>query len=103
MINGVTPNLGLSNIAGGGASPVNSAARSAGASSFADVLKDSIGDVAKLQQEASSAVEALATGRAEDVTGVMMAMEKSDLAFKTLLAIRSKLMDAYDEIKNMPL
>ena len=26
---------------------------------------------------------------------------KSDLAFKTLLAIRAKLMDAYDEIKGI--
>jgi flagellar hook-basal body complex protein FliE len=30
-------------------------------------------------------------------------MEKSDLAFQTLLSIRTKLMDAYDEIKNMPI
>ena len=33
----------------------------------------------------------------------MTAVEKSDLAFKTLLAIRSKLMEAYDEIKNIPI
>lgn len=103
MLNGVTNNLSVGKLAGGGVSPAKSAAESAGASGFADVLKNSINDVAKLQQDASKAVEALATGRTEDVTGVMMAMEKSDLAFKTLLAIRSKLMDAYDEIKNMPL
>ena len=47
------------------------------------------------------AVEALMTKKTENVTGVMTAMEKSDLAFKTLLAIRSKLMDAYEEIKNI--
>lgn len=103
MLNGVTNNLGLGTIAGGGASPAKSVAESAGTSSFSDVLKNSIEDVARLQQDASQAVEALASGRTEDVTGVMMAMEKSDLAFKTLLAIRSKLMDAYDEIKSMPL
>ena len=34
---------------------------------------------------------------------VMTAVEKSDLAFKTLLAIRSKLMEAYEEIKNIPI
>ena len=45
----------------------------------------------------------LATGKTDDVTGVMTAMEKSDLAFKTLLSIRAKLMDAYEEIKNMPI
>ena len=54
-----------------------------------------------MQQDASKAVEDLATGKSEDVTGVMTAMEKSDLAFKTLLAIRAKLMDAYEEIKGI--
>jgi flagellar hook-basal body complex protein FliE len=105
MINGVTNNLSLGKVAGGGATPASpSAAGSAGgAASFADTLKNSINEVAKLQQDASQAVENLATGQTEDVTGVMMAMEKSDLAFKTLLAIRAKLMDAYDEIKSMPL
>jgi flagellar hook-basal body complex protein FliE len=35
------------------------------------------------------------------MAGVMTAMEKSDVAFKTLLAIRGKLMDAYEEIKSI--
>jgi flagellar hook-basal body complex protein FliE len=104
MLNGVTNNLSLAKVAAGGASAASSGAGGAsGAASFADTLKNSINEVARLQQDASQAVENLATGRSEDVSGVMMAMEKSDLAFKTLLAIRAKLMDAYDEIKNMPL
>jgi flagellar hook-basal body complex protein FliE len=97
MINGVTNNLGI-------AAPATGAAKSAGpagGASFADTLKNSIQEVSKLQQDASKAVEDLATGKTEDVTGVMTAMEKSDLAFKTLLAIRAKLMDAYEEIKNI--
>ena len=66
------------------------------------MLKNSIDEVSRLQQDASKAVEDLATGKTENVTGVMTAMEKSDLAFKTLLAIRAKLMEAYEEIKNIP-
>jgi flagellar hook-basal body complex protein FliE len=73
----------------------------AGGASFSDTLKQSIDEVAKLQQDASQAVTDLTTGKTENVSGVMTAMEKSDLAFKTLLAIRSKLMDAFDEIKGM--
>jgi flagellar hook-basal body complex protein FliE len=46
-------------------------------------------------------VDDLATGKTDNMTGVMTAVEKSDLAFKTLLAIRSKLMDAYEEIKGI--
>jgi flagellar hook-basal body complex protein FliE len=70
-------------------------------SSFADVLKNSIYEVSRLQQDATNAVDALTTGKSDNVTGVMTAVEKSDLAFKTLLAIRAKLMDAYEEIKGI--
>ncbi len=102
MINGVNNNLSLGNIASGGASLAKTTdAGSAGGSSFADMLKNSIGEVSKLQQDASQAVQDLATGKTEDVDGVMLAMNKADLAFKTLLAIRGKLMDAYDEIKQI--
>ena len=101
MINGVNSGL-IGGVAGGGVTPAKAGgAGSAGGPSFADVLKNSIEEVAKLQNDASQAVDALATGKTENVTGVMTAMEKSDLAFKTLLAIRSKLMDAYEEIKNI--
>jgi flagellar hook-basal body complex protein FliE len=100
MIQGAANNLG--NVAGigkgAGVSPTSGANPS---SSFADILKKSIDEVSKLQQDASSAVDAVATGKSENVTGVMSAVEKADLAFKTLLAIRSKLMDAYEEIKQI--
>jgi flagellar hook-basal body complex protein FliE len=103
MIGGIEGNL-LGKIAGAdGATRTGPAAPSSGGASFADTLKDSIGEVSRLQQDASTAVNNLVTGKSEDVTGVMTAVEKSDLAFQTLLAIRSKLMDAYDEIKNIAL
>jgi flagellar hook-basal body complex protein FliE len=100
MINGATNNLAGLGGAGGLGSSKAAAAGSPGAS-FSDTLKKSIEEVSRLQQDASSAVEAIATGKTEDVTGVMTAMEKADLAFKTLLAIRAKLMDAYEEIKQV--
>src|SRR5213082_2048139 len=98
MIHGLTNNLNVGNVAAGGTAPARTAgAGSAGGSSFADALKGSINEVSRLQQDASKAVEDLATGKTENVTGVMTAMEKSDMAFKTLMAIRSKLMEAYEE------
>ena len=98
MIDGIGKNLGSVGQVGGRAAGPTPGPNGA---SFADVLKDSIGEVSRLQQDATKAVEDLATGKTEDVTGVMTAMEKSDLAFKTLLAIRAKLMDAYEEIKSI--
>ena len=99
---------GLNNLATGEATQISSSAKSKVISaepiegkSFADVLKDSIGEVSRLQEDASNAIKDLSAGKNENVTGIMTAVQKSDLAFKTLLAIRSKLMDAYEEIKNI--
>jgi flagellar hook-basal body complex protein FliE len=98
MIDGIGKNIGsVGQVGGGVARPTPGPA----GASFSDVLKNSIGEVSRLQQDATKAVEDLATGKTEDVTGVMTAMEKSDLAVKTLLAIRAKLMDAYEEIKSI--
>jgi flagellar hook-basal body complex protein FliE len=103
MINGLDNLNGLGKLTSSGIGSKSAGAESVGgglsSGSFSDVLSKSIDEVSRLQQDASRAVEDLATGRTENVAGVMTAMEKSDLAFKTLLAIRSKLMEAYDEIK----
>jgi flagellar hook-basal body complex protein FliE len=100
MIQGPASNLG--NITGITSSPLKSSSPSAASgSNFAEMLSKSIDEVSRLQQDASKAVNDVATGQSENVTGVMTAVEKSDLAFKTLLTIRAKLMDAYDEIKQI--
>jgi flagellar hook-basal body complex protein FliE len=107
----MSPIDGINNLASqiggvGGTGPLTTTTKSGGAAggaSFADTLKNSIDEVSRLQQDASQAVENLATGKTENLNGVMTAVEKSDLAFKTLLSIRTKLMDAYEEIKNIPI
>jgi flagellar hook-basal body complex protein FliE len=100
MVNGIDQLASVGRVADAAASKLSGAAGPA-STSFADTLRNSINEVARLQQDASRAVEDLATGRRDDVAGVMTAMEKSDMAFKTLLAIRAKLMEAYEEIKTM--
>ncbi len=69
--------------------------------SFQDVLKDSIMEVNKLEGEASKAVNDLVTGKTSDMTEVMNAVKKSELAFTTLMEIRNKLVEAYDEVIRM--
>jgi flagellar hook-basal body complex protein FliE len=69
------------------------------APSFKDVLMDNLKQVNKLQQEATTAIEDLATGKRNDVEGVLVATQKADLAFKMMLSVRNKVMAAYDEIK----
>jgi flagellar hook-basal body complex protein FliE len=75
----------------------------AGGTSFGDTLGQYLDEVNQLQRDASTAIADNVTGKRDDLDGVMVAMEKSDLAFKTLMAIRTKLIDAYEELKNMPI
>ena len=70
---------------------------------FVDALKGAVAEVSKMQNDATHGIEQLTLGRTDDVTGVMAAVEKGELALKTLLSIRGKLMSAYDEIRNMPI
>lgn len=97
----IDPNSISANKLGSGAAIKTSGAPATGPGSFADTLKNSIDEVSKMQQDATDAVNSLATGKTDNVSGVMTAVEKADMAFKTLLSIRSKLLEAYDDIKGI--
>jgi flagellar hook-basal body complex protein FliE len=71
------------------------------APSFKDILLENLKQVNRLQQEATTAVEDLATGKRNDVEGVLIATQKADLAFKMMLSVRNKVMAAYEEVKQM--
>ncbi len=68
---------------------------------FKDVLIKSIGEVNDLQLDAERAISDLAVGKTENITEVMAAVQKADLAFKNLMAIRNKIVDAYREIQQL--
>ena len=87
----------------GGLPPLTSAAAPQTGGGFVDALKGAVGEVSDLQNKATKSVEQLQLGQTDDVTGVMVNVEKGELALKTLLAIRGKLMSALDEIRNMPI
>jgi flagellar hook-basal body complex protein FliE len=102
MVNGVN-NLST-RAAGIAGSPSSiSGPGKSGGTQFGDTFKQYLDEVNQLQQDASKAVQDNVTGKSDNLDGVMVAMEKSDLAFKTLMAIRGKLLDAYEELKNMPI
>lgn len=69
--------------------------------SFKDMLVNSLEEVNRLQEDANVAFQRLATGKTQNVTEVLGAVQKADLAFKTLMQIRNKLVDAYEEIRQM--
>ncbi len=68
---------------------------------FKKLLQDQIDKVNQLQQDATEAIEDLMTGKRDDVESVLIATEKADTAFHLLLQVRNKVVDAYDEVKQM--
>ena len=106
----MTDPLGLINNASGPGStgPVRPAhpngpdgAGGAGGPGFKDVLMEHINQVNRLQQDAEMAIEDLASGKRDDMDAVLMAKQKADVAFQMLLQVRNKLMDAYEEVKQI--
>jgi flagellar hook-basal body complex protein FliE len=68
---------------------------------FKDVLLENLSKVNELQQEATTAIEDISAGRRDDLEGVLLATQKADLAFRTLLSVRNKVQDAFEEVKQM--
>ncbi len=68
---------------------------------FKKFLLDNLNRVNEMQIDADAAVENLLTGKETDITKVMGAVEKADVAFQTLMAVRNKLVESYQEILRM--
>jgi flagellar hook-basal body complex protein FliE len=71
------------------------------AGSFKDMLLGSIQDVNQMQQQADQAVETLMTGGEADPAEVLTAVQKADLAFRLMMQMRNKMMQVYQEVKEI--
>lgn len=69
--------------------------------SFGDILKESIGEVNRLQNDADKAARDLALGRAENIHDVMISMEKAGVSFRLMMQVRNKIIEAYQEVMRM--
>ena len=74
-----------------------------GAESFGQILYQSINKVNDLQLQADQQIEALSKGEQKDIHGTMISMEKASLSFELMMQIRNKVIEAYDEIRRMPI
>ena len=61
-----------------------------------------LGAVNAAQGEASAASAAYERGDTSDIAAVMLARQKSSVAFEATLQVRNKLLSAYRDIMNMP-
>jgi flagellar hook-basal body complex protein FliE len=80
----------------GGATQAQPAAGRPGG--FGGMLSNSIQGLSDLQAEAASQSQALATGQATDPTSVVMAVERAQLAMQLAGQIRTKAVEAAQDI-----
>jgi flagellar hook-basal body complex protein FliE len=75
-----------------------------GATEFANLLKQGIDSVNQTQQNASSMATAFEKGTpGVELPQVMLEMQKASVSFRALTEVRNRLVNAYQEIMNMPI
>jgi flagellar hook-basal body complex protein FliE len=95
----MTPLSGVGNVTSV-PSPTTSAAPPA-ADGFMRVLDAVVGNASRADAAANQAVQGLATGQADDLHTVALAVAQADLSFRLALEIRNRLTDAYQEVTRM--
>jgi flagellar hook-basal body complex protein FliE len=91
--------------AGGvGSASQASAPGQSGATEFAKLLRQGIDSVNQTQQSATSLATAFERGTpGVELPQVMLEMQKASVSFRALTEVRNRLVNAYQEIMNMPL
>ncbi len=83
------------------ASPGQEASTGKVSVAFKDVLLEGLQQVNVVQADAEKAVEALFTGGDINTAEVLTAVKKADMSFRLMMQMRNKLVQAYQEIRDI--
>lgn len=98
-INALTP--ALTPVAQVGGVTQNPGGEAGGA--FAEVLKNMVTNAVQAQTQASALTAAVATGQDVPMHEVVQAISKAELTLQTLVSVRDKAVEAYQEVARMPI
>lgn len=71
------------------------------AGGFSDALFKAVAEVNSLHQDADKRILNVQAGRSDNLHEAIIALEKADVSFRTMLTVRNKLIEAYQEIMRM--
>lgn len=74
-----------------------------GGESFAELLGRAVGSVAESGRQADTVKQAAAGGQRPEYVAMVTAVAESEAALETLVAVRDKVIQAYEEIMRMPI
>jgi flagellar hook-basal body complex protein FliE len=90
------PSAGLGKAAGA------AGAGGEGGSSFGAMLKDALNSVAESGHKSDAQTQAMVAGKA-DMVDVVTAVSETEVAVETMVAVRNKVIEAYQSIMSMPI
>ncbi|MGI1944941.1 flagellar hook-basal body complex protein FliE [Shewanella glacialipiscicola] len=70
--------------------------------SFTALMKSKVSAVNQDQNQSSMLMAAVDSGKSDDLVGAMVASQKASLSFATMLQIRNRLVQAFDDVIKMP-
>jgi flagellar hook-basal body complex protein FliE len=88
------PSHALGNLAGAAAGKTDA--------SFASMLKDAVGAVVEAGRKSDAQTQAMANGKS-NMVDVVTAVAETEVAVDAVVAVRDKVIAAYDEIMKMPI
>jgi flagellar hook-basal body complex protein FliE len=74
----------------------------AGGPSFSAVLKDAVGSVLDAGKKSDAQTMAMSSGKA-NVMDVVTAVAETDVAVSTLVSVRDRMIQSYEDIMKMPI
>jgi flagellar hook-basal body complex protein FliE len=81
--------------------PTGAVGAAKGTESFGDTLQAGLNNVEAVQRSSESALSLLASGEQVDLHGTMIELEKADIALRTMVSVRDKVITAYEQVMNM--
>ncbi len=69
--------------------------------SFGKVLSNKIEEINKLKSDADDAIQKVEFSDSGSIHEAIIAMEKASISFKTMLQVRNKMLEAYQEVMRM--
>ena len=68
---------------------------------FADKLEKAVQSVGEVQVRADEKLKGVASGEDVDIHGTMIALQEADIALRTMVSVRDKVVEAYQTVMNM--
>jgi flagellar hook-basal body complex protein FliE len=83
-------------------SPGGAGSSESGGPSFGAMLKDALGSVMEAGRKSDAQTVAMASGKA-NVMDVVTAVAETDVAVSTLVSVRDRVIQSYEDIMKMPI